>query len=334
MGTPVVLADAVLVTTATTGTGTYALGSAVTGYFHPSDHSLNGSRVSYVVVDSLTTPTIREVGEGVLASGSPWTLTRATIRRSLTGGVAGGSAINWAAGTKYVFLAPIAANSPQYDTAGELRIAAGTNSLPGLYPTGDADTGLFSPGANIFAITTGGTERLRVDGNGIVRLGTTADVIVAGETLSVRGSVGAKNPTAGTPGIIAASSNDTTVCAWYNNAGSQVGSITSAGGASVAYNTTSDARLKIVDGPLDAGPVIDAVVPVLHRWAATPDAPAIPGFLAQEVKLVVPHAVADGHGAPGDADFVPMQLDQSRLVALLWAEVRSLRARVAALEAA
>ena len=122
MGIRTLLADAVLVTTPTTGTGTYALGNAVTGYFHPADVPIAaGSRVSYSVVDSLTAPTLREIGEGVLASGSPWTLTRATIRRSLNAGLASGSAINWPVGTRYLFLTPIAANTPQLDTDNSLR---------------------------------------------------------------------------------------------------------------------------------------------------------------------------------------------------------------------
>ncbi|MBU8544002.1 MULTISPECIES: hypothetical protein [Roseomonadaceae] len=113
-----VLGDAVLVTTTTTGTGTYALGSAVAGYFHPADANVaSGSRVSFVVVDSLTAPTAREIGEGVLTTGSPWTLTRATIRNSLFDGASvSGSALNWPAGTRYVFLTPIAARTPQLDT--------------------------------------------------------------------------------------------------------------------------------------------------------------------------------------------------------------------------
>lgn len=144
MGTRNGLGDAVLFSTTTTGTGTYSVGAAVTGYFAPADASpsLDGVRVSYVAVDSLTAPTIREVGEGVLASGTPWTLTRATIRRSLTGGVAGSSAINWSAGTKYIFLTAIAANTPQFDTDGWLHTA----------------------GDLVFA--TNGTERFRINDDG------------------------------------------------------------------------------------------------------------------------------------------------------------------------
>jgi hypothetical protein len=122
MPTPRVFADAVLFTTTTTGTGTLSVGNAVDGYFAPADVSgLNGSRVPYVIVDSLTAPTKREHGEGVLATGTPWTMTRATIRASLSGGVAGASAINWAAGTKYVFLSPSAATLAALDMDGGLK---------------------------------------------------------------------------------------------------------------------------------------------------------------------------------------------------------------------
>jgi hypothetical protein len=85
MGTPIVLADRVLVATSTTS-GTYQIGSAVTGYLTPAQAGVgNGARVAYVVVDSLTAPQTFEVGEGVYNTGSPPTLTRALIRRTSGG---------------------------------------------------------------------------------------------------------------------------------------------------------------------------------------------------------------------------------------------------------
>lgn len=122
MGTRNLLGDAVLVTTLTTGTGTYTLGSAVTGHFKPDDIPLvSGGRYSYVAVDSLDAPTIREIGQGVLTdAGADWTLTRATIRKSLSAGIAGTSAINWSSGTKYVYLTALAGDTPQYHTDGML----------------------------------------------------------------------------------------------------------------------------------------------------------------------------------------------------------------------
>ena len=44
--------------------------------------------------------------------------------------------------------------------------AAGTALLPALTTTGDTNTGIYYPAADTFAVTTGGTERLRVDSTG------------------------------------------------------------------------------------------------------------------------------------------------------------------------
>ena len=127
MGTPVVLGDRVLVTTTTTGTGTYQLGSAVTGFLTPALTGIStGARIPFVVVDSLTAPTAFEVGEGTYTSGSPATLARTQIRRNTSGGT---SAINWGAGMKYILLAPSAANLPAYDTNGLLAAAPGNATL-------------------------------------------------------------------------------------------------------------------------------------------------------------------------------------------------------------
>jgi hypothetical protein len=51
--------------------------------------------------------------------------------------------------------------------------AAGTALLPALTTTGDTNTGIYYPAADTFAVTTGGTERYRVDSTGL-GIGTTA----------------------------------------------------------------------------------------------------------------------------------------------------------------
>jgi hypothetical protein len=168
MGTAVILADRVLVATSTTGTGTYAIGTAITGYLSPALAGVaSGARVAYLVVDSLTAPTAFEIGEGVYTAGSPATLTRAQVRRNTSGGT---SAINWGAGTKYLMLTPNAANLPTLDTDGAL-------VAPAISLTGNATVG------GTLAVTGAST----LSGNAAIggTLGVTgAATLAAGATLT------------------------------------------------------------------------------------------------------------------------------------------------------
>lgn len=197
MGTPNLLGDAVLFTSTTTGAGTYAVGNPVAGYFAAWDAGIaSGSRVGYTAVDSLTAPTAREVGEGVLSgSGTSWTLTRATIRASLLAGVAGSSAINWPSGTRYIFLTNLAVNTPQYDTDGWLRttkLLQNSLGVPAI-PTASSGAGNFflvAPGdGQPVDLPSGGTWAywiLRIDNsNG------TIDGNIAGNTTAGGTNVGA-----------------------------------------------------------------------------------------------------------------------------------------------
>ena len=105
----------------------------------------------------------------------------------------------------------------------------------------------------------------------------------------------------------------------------------------VAYNTTSDDRLKNSQTPITAaacGSIIDALAPISFHWSENPDGPVIYGFSAQATEPVYPQAVTPGTGVPGDADFQPWGMDASKMVPILVAELQSLRARVATLELA
>jgi hypothetical protein len=56
--------------------------------------------------------------------------------------------------------------------ASDISLSAGTAGAPSLYFTGDTNTGIYSPGADQVAISTGGTERARIDSSGRLLVGT------------------------------------------------------------------------------------------------------------------------------------------------------------------
>lgn len=60
-------------------------------------------------------------------------------------------------------------NADKLDTSG---LALGSAASPSLKFTGDANTGIYSPGADQVAFSTSGTERLKVDSGGRLLVGT------------------------------------------------------------------------------------------------------------------------------------------------------------------
>ncbi len=111
----------------------------------------------------------------------------------------------------------------------------------------------------------------------------------------------------------------------------EVGNITYTNATNLTnYNTTSDARLKDnVRELTNSGNIIDGLRPVLHDWKTGQK--NIIGFIAQEVFAVFPQAVSKGDD---DLETVTQQwsMDASKLIPVLVAELKSVRARLAALE--
>jgi hypothetical protein len=105
------------------------------------------------------------------------------------------------------------------------------------------------------------------------------------------------------------------------------------GGGLVRYNTTSDYRAKTIIGPVtNSGELVDALKVYVGKMnGATVERPML---IAHEAQEVAPYAVSGEKDAVDkDGNPVYQQIDVSSLVPLLIAEVKSLRQRVAELEA-
>ena len=116
----------------------------------------------------------------------------------------------------------------------------------------------------------------------------------------------------------------------YN--GTQIGSITQAGTTAVAYNITSDYRLKTNAKPIENALVtIKALNPVSFTWIdGRPD----DGFIAHEIQAVIPNCVTGEKDAVNE-DGTPkyQQMDNSGVIPFLVKAIQELNAKVTALEA-
>jgi len=117
---------------------------------------------------------------------------------------------------------------------------------------------------------------------------------------------------------------------YFQTGGTTIGSITRVGATSaVAYNTSSDYRLKNITGQItNSGAYIDSLNPVEGTWKA--DGSTFVGLIAHEVQEASRTQVATG--VKDGAEMQSMDYSSAELIANLIAEIQSLRVRVAQLE--
>lgn len=166
------LANLARMSTATTGTGTITLGSAVPGHLTFSDAGItNGQTVTYAIEDGSDS----EIGRGVYTSAGT-SLTRATILNSTNGG----AAISLS-GTAQVFISPAAQDFPGYYRCKVKKASdlTGQNLTAGASVT--FDTEVFDVGG--WHDTGSNTERLTVpSGLGISCVIVTGNISIANDT--------------------------------------------------------------------------------------------------------------------------------------------------------
>jgi hypothetical protein len=184
---------------------------------------------------------------------------------------------------------------------------------------------------------TNNSGRARITSGGDLCVGTTSALDVAMFTAvapASRRGMSAKTVTSAFAVLQlwnADTTGDNAFVDFYTEAGQSVrGSITyNRAGGLVAYNVTSDYRAKDISGPVvGSGALIDSVPVYMGKMKdATQERPM---FIAHEV----PAYAHTGEKDAVDADGKPVyqQMDASALIPVMWAEIQSLRARVAQLE--
>lgn len=200
---------------------------------------------------------------------------------------------------------------------GFLREATNWNSAIAFYTNNTTD-----------GVTTNRiTERARIDSSGNLLVGATSAGLTNTNSVTLQ--------TNGPGGVLVANHSGTasgSAYAFFAYNGGSIGGITQNGTTAVAYNTSSDYRLKHDIAPMTrALAKVAALKPCTYKWNA--DGSDGEGFIAHELAEVVPQCVT-GEKDAVDAEGKPVYqgIDTSFLVATLTAAIQELTARVQALE--
>jgi len=208
----------------------------------------------------------------------------------------------------------------------------GSAATPAIRGT-DANTGIFFPAADVTAISTSGTERMRIDSAGNLLVGTTTgalDKILSAYNGNLVNGIGL---------VDTSDVNGAFFVAFRNSSRTAIGSISRNGASAVSYNTSSDYRLKENIAPMTGAlDKVQQLKPCTYKWKS--DGSDGQGFIAHELQEVIDGCVT-GEKDAVDAEGNPQYqgIDTSFLVATLTAAIQELKAtvdaqsaRIAALE--
>lgn len=177
---------------------------------------------------------------------------------------------------------------------------------------------------------------------GNLHVGAPFSDTVVGNTIDTRGLIGTSVDLAGgrnlTVGRIGAGASAAGEVYVQFRRGTPIGSITIASATAVAYNTTSDPRLKETTGELtDAAQRVQTLGHAAYRgrWVGDPvEAPEWDLIDATDVAVAAPYAVqGEPDAVTDDGAIDPMQVNYGALVPLLCAALADALDRIDALEA-
>jgi hypothetical protein len=214
-------------------------------------------------------------------------------------------------------------------------VPVGSASAPSIYSTGDTNTGVFFPTADTVALTTGGSERARIDSSGNLLVGTTstargAQFRITGEALLPSIFLGA---TTSNTYIYEGSTNVISFRTGASGSDRYFSFDTSGNGNALngSWVNGSDIRLKENVKNLNKGLAeVLSLRPVSYNRIGVLKTEI--GFIAQEVQAIAPEIIHDAGEYLG--------ISYGNLNALLVAAIQELKAdndamkeRIAALEA-
>ena len=206
-------------------------------------------------------------------------------------------------------------------TDGQVEIAFGDS--------GDANIGriAYNHDSNFLATVVNGSEATRIDSNGSLIIGHTAEP--SGST----GGAGFINDTNDRKMLVCAVTNTgARELVEFRNPNGTVGKIETSSSAT-SYSTSSDYRLKEnVNYDFDATSRLKQLKPARFNFIADADT-TVDGFIAHEVSDIVPEAITgtkDAVNEDGTPDY--QGIDQAKLVPLLVKTIQELEARITTLE--
>ena len=194
-------------------------------------------------------------------------------------------------------------------------------------------------GDDVMLIATAGSERLRISSTGRTYINTTSP-IDGNSTVAIRGAFGASGCGVEIKHQGNQGSNRDFI-RFYNVNSAEAGSIEHTSTTAVAFQTSSDHRLKENIADITDGiERLKLLKPRKFSWIDDPELGLRDGFIAHEVSPVIPHCVSGEKDAVKEDGSIQTQtMEYSQLTPLLTAalqeaiaEIETLKAEVAALK--
>jgi hypothetical protein len=216
------------------------------------------------------------------------------------------------------------------DASGVATFSAGSASAPAITTTGDTNTGIFFPSADVIAFTDGGAESMRIDANKNLLIGNTTATDSSG--IGFKYLASATAPSVALVGSASTNGTGTGFQMYSTGAGAYrfyVGYGGTVNATSTSISAISDERLKenITDLDLGLAEVL-ALQPRRYDWkeGKGQDKKNAVGFIAQEFEQVLPNSV--GSSKAGDDGIEYKNINYEELIPALVNAIKELKAEI------